>query len=88
MFDFGPRVNGQYSTFNSDNWVVMSSKELPEKTFASEMEDFLDGLELDSNDEYPTGIANIEYTSNMRDKLMSILKEAEDLEMGGRCAIS
>ena len=49
-FDFGPRMNAQHSSFDSSTWIVTSSKDPPRKTFASEMDDFLDGLKLDSDE--------------------------------------
>ncbi len=39
------------------------------------MDDFLDGLELDSDEETTPNTTRIEITPNARDKLMSTLKE-------------
>ena len=52
------------------------------------MDGFLNGLELDSDKEDPSGTAKIECATNARDKLMPTLKEAEDQEMGGGYAVS
>ncbi len=87
-FDFGPRTNAQYSSFESITWIVTSSKDPPQNTFASEMDAFLNGLKLDSNEKGMPSKDSVEISPNASDELMSTLNVSEDLEMRGGCVIS
>ncbi len=68
--------------------MIPFSKDPPRNTLANDMDGFLNGLELDSDEEDPSDTAKVDCTTNACDKLMPTLKEAEDLEMGGGCAVS
>ena len=87
-FEFDHRLAAPESSFDATTWVVTSTVESSKTTFANDMDAFLEGLELGSDEEDAPGTEEIEFSTDARANLLSTLKENENLEMGGGCDIS
>ena len=55
--------------------------------FANNNDNFLDKMELDNDGKKAPNKAKFEFSTNVHEKLLMMLKETENLEMGGVCAI-